>query len=122
MRVLLRLAPALVAALFLGSLGQVPHVRAQDDQEDPDEIKKLDEPYQAAMEAMGAKDYKKALEAFEKLLPRFEKAKLAPEVKKQVEPNIRYDYACALAATGKKDDALKSFCRAVELGYKQWRH
>jgi len=87
MRVVVRFAPAVLAACLVATFVQKPVriARAQDGENqkiDEDEVKKLDEPYQKAREAVVAKDYKKAIEALEVLFPRFEKAKLPASIKK----------------------------------------
>lgn len=118
MRILVRLLPALLAAVMLA-----PHVavRAQE-QPDEDEMRLLEGSYQEAREAVQSKDWKKAIEAFDKFFPRLAQAKLPEEIKKRAERDARYDYACAHALTGKKEDALKAFVKAVDLGYWDWKH
>lgn len=99
------------------------HVRAQDDDEgNQEEIQKISAPFQEAMEALQAKDYDKAIKAFDQFFPKLEKAKLSDEIKKNAECNARYNYACALSLTGKKPEAVKAFARSVELGFWDWKH
>ncbi|MEZ0229523.1 MAG: TlpA disulfide reductase family protein [Planctomycetota bacterium] len=121
MRTLVRFVPALLAVCVLGLA--VPRVVAQDEGPDEDEMKLLEGCYQEGREATQAKDFPKAVAAFEKFFPRLAKTQSLPaEVKKKVERDARYDYACGLAQTGKKADALKAFVRAIELGYWEWKH
>jgi len=118
MRSAARIVTALVAVCLAGT---AQHVRAQDEL-DPDEVEKLATPLQEGDEASAAKDYPKAIAAYEKLFKKLDQSKLPERVKKNVEMRSRYNYACALALTAKKPEALKAFARSVELGFWDWKH
>ena len=121
MRARLRLlSPVLLAACFLGVA--VPSLRAQEEEPDKDEIEKIAPIFQEAMQAAQAKEYDKAIAAFDKFFPKLEKAQLPAKMKKSVESGARYNYACALSLTGKKPEAIKAFARSVELGFWDWKH
>lgn len=118
-----RLARVLAPAAVIACVVSAGALRAQED-ETPDqaEVEKIAAPFKKAMEALQAKDYPAAIRGFDDFFAKLEKAKVPEKVKKGAESSARYNYACALALTGKKAEAVKAFARSVELGFWDWDH
>jgi thiol-disulfide isomerase/thioredoxin len=125
-----RLLP--LAALGLGlMLGSPTRVHAQDDDEEGgqqmdektrEEVQKFEQRLNDAVKELEAKDYDNALKHYEKLFARLEKSTLDKKYKDQIEQLARYNYACGLSLTNKKEEAIKAFSRSVELGFWDWKH
>jgi thiol-disulfide isomerase/thioredoxin len=125
--------PLAAFALILGlSVAAPAAIRAQDGegmggdegQENlSPEKKKLVEAMTKADKLIEEKKYAEAVGAYDELFKLLDASKeLKAEEKKDAEQGARYNYACALSLTGKKEDALKALKRAVELGFWDWSH
>ncbi len=130
---LARLLPLLLGLSFCFAAP----IRAEDEEDEPGDMlpgdealmkeqakvkKALDELGKAAADGFEHHRYDEALSTLEKMKKVISGLEVRKELKDEQEAGVHYDFACAYALTGKKDDALGSFARAIEMGYANWAH
>lgn len=89
---------------------------------DEEAMQRLDAAYQKAERAILDRDYEAAIGAYEEFFRLLAASSLPQDIKNNAECGARYNLACACALTGKKEQALTAFARAVELGFWDWEH